>query len=87
MSKAENIERSIKAGLGFIGRNQLENGGFISYCSQDQNNFTHDKEYETTFFPSLTGLALKEIEDETARKISLKIIQMALDSKKQLVVI
>lgn len=74
--------QAIDKGLGFINQNQLPGGGFKSYCTEEySNNFDLDKAYKTTFYPSLIGLALKNVQTETSQNIKQKIYDWLLTQK------
>ncbi|MGI9027454.1 MAG: hypothetical protein ACR2FM_01250, partial [Candidatus Saccharimonadales bacterium] len=74
---------SVTSALNFIQKNQLKNGGFISYSSAEKDVFTEDNPRQTTFFPSLILGALCEVSHPGADAIKKNITKFLINQKSQ----
>ena len=77
----DNIERWLENNLDLLGKEQLSNGGFVSYSSSDRAKFNRKYKYQTNFHPALILNALAEIDSRQSVLIKNKIKKYLMTQK------
>lgn len=61
--KSEIISNCLSRGLDYLASQQLPNGGFVGYSSQESGNWQNDHAYQTVFGPALILDCLNQLPD------------------------